>query len=184
VDRDVISDFLHSRRGLLDGVVISGGEPTLQTGLFHLCGALKELGYAVKLDTNGSRPEVIHEILKAGLVDYIAMDFKAEPENYSLCTSRKAIAAHIRRSIEVIMELAPDYEFRTTCIKPLINTASMRVMAGIIKGAAFYALQRFKNEKVLAPDFFNDDYGRPCREFELDLLRSIALDFVETCVIR
>ncbi|MBW2027181.1 MAG: anaerobic ribonucleoside-triphosphate reductase activating protein [Deltaproteobacteria bacterium] len=180
---NIILNFLKQRQGLLDGVVISGGEPTLQPGLFAFCQKLKELGYAVKLDTNGTRPDVIRGLLRAGLVDYIAMDIKAALVDYSLFTPKDSVASKIQKSIQLIMEFASAYEFRTTCIKPIINEASVRSIAEMIEGAMLYALQRLRKTRVLRPDFFENGRGT-CEDSELHHLRSIALHFVKDCIIR
>ncbi len=183
LDNNIILNFLKQRQGLLDGVVISGGEPTLQPGLFAFCQKLKELGYAVKLDTNGTRPEVIEKLLKAKLVDYVAMDIKADLSGYQVFTGREFASRTISKSIKIIMEQAPAYEFRTTCVKPFIDKAKIYNIAWMIKGAMMYALQRFHQTKVLSPEFFknNDNTYTDC---ELQDLKSMVEPFVQNCIIR
>lgn len=121
--------FLKKRVGLLDGVCISGGEPTLSPGLKELMGAIKAMGFAVKLDTNGSRPAVLKELVGAGLVDYVAMDIKNGPSRYAETAgvSRLDLAA-IEESAAFLMSGAVDSEFRTTVVLPLHDEASIQEM--------------------------------------------------------
>jgi pyruvate formate lyase activating enzyme len=136
IPADQIPSFLDSRRSLLDAVVISGGEPTLQPGLAMLCEKIKQLGYAVKLDTNGSRPRILQKLLGAGLIDYVAMDIKTDPAHYSPLIQTKGHPDRILESIRIIMDTAPAYEFRTTCVKPLINAAVIETIGRYPGGAA------------------------------------------------
>ena len=183
LDNSEINRFLETRKDLLDGVVISGGEPTLQPGLFSFCQQLKAMGYWVKLDTNGSRPDIIRELLKARVVDYIAMDIKSHPGNYSLFSPRKSISSSITESINLIMNHCTEYEFRTTCMKPIISKEVIKKIASGIRGAKLYALQKFRQEKVLDPDFFRQTqsvFTQP----EMEQLRSVAENWVQHCIIR
>lgn len=114
--------FLKSRVGILEGVCITGGEPTLQKDLPELLRAIKEMGYAVKLDTNGYRPDVLKALVEEGLVDYVAMDVKNSPERYALTCGIESDGfdlSRIEESMRFLMEGAVDYEFRTTVVKPL-----------------------------------------------------------------
>jgi len=135
--------FIENRKGFLDGVVISGGEPTLQEDLFDLCRRIKNMGFPVKLDTNGSRPRVIKRLIDEGLVDYIAMDLKTDPRWYATYIKANCNAAAILSSVEIIMESAIAYEFRTTCVKPIVTPTVIENISRLIKGASLYALQRF-----------------------------------------
>ncbi len=180
---DHLEAFLRQRRGLIDGVVISGGEPTLQPDLAAFCEKLKQLGFAVKLDTNGSRPQVIRNLLENKLVDYLAMDIKTDPRAYTPHLVENQPPDDLLKSIDIIMAAAPAYEFRTTCVKPFVNTNVLRIILNHIKGARRYCLQRFKPKKILRPDFFdrlstenNDDF--------LEELRKIAFRQVEECIVR
>ncbi len=181
-EEDVMS-YLDARRNLLDGVVISGGEPTLQPGLPDLCRALKTRGYAVKLDTNGSVPDMLQALIRDRLIDCIAMDVKTDPDRYApvLCTPDPAAA--IRASIALIMRSGLPYEFRTTCFRPLVSALTMGRIASLIKGAKAYAIQKFYANKTLDPDagstrdhFFDDN--------ELWHLKAIAEPMVEYCFVR
>lgn len=175
--------FLKRRRTVLDGVVLSGGEPTIQKDLFSACLKLKQMGYPVKLDTNGSRPQVIRQLLDEKLVDYIAMDIKTDPLNYSPVINRSQDAGRILASIQIIKDSAPDYEFRTTCVKPLVSESVINKIGRRIKGAKRYTLQRFNNVNVLHPEYFLK-IGRPHREDELLRLKELADPWVADCLIR
>ena len=112
-----IIDFLEMRKGKLEGIVISGGEPTIQRGLIEFIRKVKELNYKVKLDTNGSNPKVIKQLLDENLVDYIAMDIKNDLEDYESVTDCKVNIKAIKESIDLISKSKIDYEFRTTIMK-------------------------------------------------------------------
>ena len=176
-------DFLEKRRGFLDGVVISGGEPTLQRDLISLCEKIKAMGYPVKVDTNGSRPRVIKGLIEKGLVDYIAMDIKTDPLHYLSVIKRDCSPEDIVSSIRIIMESGLRYEFKTTCIKPLVSEEVVRNICHIIQGADLYALQQFRNTEVLHPEFFkvsNCSYD----DRELMRFRAIAEPWVRECIVR
>ena len=141
---DEVMAYLRSRRGLLDGVVISGGEPLMQPGLGDFAEKIKALGYRVKLDTNGSYPERLKELIDSALVDYVAMDIKNSPAKYALtCGAESVDMDKIHRSIEIIMTSAPDYEFRTTAVKELHSDADFEAMGELIRGAKAWYIQNF-----------------------------------------
>ena len=180
-----VLDFLKKRKGFLDGVVISGGEPTIHHELFTLCDKLKGLGFPIKIDTNGSHPEVIQKLIDAGLVDYIAMDIKTDPTKYFSFTSAGFNPKSIFKSIQVIMESPISYEFRTTCIKPLIDKNVIKKISRLISGSMLYALQRFRNDKVLQPDFFQSNGDASgLSNHEMALMQSIAKPWVQSCIVR
>ena len=183
LDTVKICDFLKQRQEFLDGVVVSGGEPTLQKDLVDLCARIKNLGYPVKLDTNGSRPQVLLELIKKELIDYIAMDLKTDPVLYASYIKRGCEPDPLISSIRIIMSSGIDYEFRTTCVKPLVTSQVIENISRLIQGADLYVLQRFRNNGVLHPEFFRDcDY-----EFsndELLQLKAVAESWVGRCIIR
>jgi pyruvate formate lyase activating enzyme len=144
-----ILSFLERRRGKIDAVTITGGEPTLQPDLLPFIGNIREYGYLIKLDTNGSRPDVIGNILDAGYVDYIAMDIKAPPVKYPAITHSEIDPETIRRSISLIVASGIDYEFRTTVVQSLLNASDIAGITGMIKGAQRYVLQAFAPTKAL-----------------------------------
>ena len=183
IEEKKIFDFLKSRRGLLDGVVISGGEPTLQRDLLGFCARIKEMGYAVKLDTNGSRPETIKRLIDGELLDYIAMDIKTDPYYYTTFIDNDNNPEGILSSIEIIMDSDLDYEFRTTCVRPIVDEGVIENIAKMIEGATLYALQRFHDEKVLHPGFFIGTEAK-YSDSELMHLRAIAQPWVNACIVR
>ena len=175
--------FLESCKDFLDGVVISGGEPTLQKGLISFCEKIRLMGYPVKLDTNGSRPEVIKKLINEDLVNYIAMDIKTDPLHYTTLIKDNSSTDDIFLSVRIIKESNIDYEFRTTCIKSLVNESILSNMSPWIKGSKLYALQQFSNTVVLNPDFFTDN-SNVYNDNELLKLKSIAEQFVNKCIVR
>ena len=126
---DEFLSFLNKRRGLLDAVCISGGEPTLSAGLKELMTAIKAMGFAIKLDTNGSRPKILRELVEAGLVDYVAMDIKNSPSRYAETAGlAKVDLAAIEESAAYLISGAVDSEFRTTVAEPLHDEGSILEM--------------------------------------------------------
>ena len=122
--------FLKKRRGLLDGVCVSGGEPTLQADLPQLLAQIRDLGFLVKLDTNGSRPEVLRQLIDRGLVDYVAMDIKNAPKAYAqTCGLEELDLKNITESIRALLEGRVEYELRTTVSTPLHQEKNMEEMA-------------------------------------------------------
>lgn len=144
--------FLAQRRRLVDAVVVSGGEPTLQTGLVPFFSQAHEEGLKTKLDTNGYHPLVIQALLSAGLVDYIAMDIKAPPERYKQLTGLPLFEIGlIEESISLLLNSSIDYEFRTTVVPGLLRAEDVAAIAHWIKGAKKYVLQQFRPSSTLDP---------------------------------
>ena len=136
--------FLKKRRGLLDGVAFTGGEPCLHPDLAELMRRVRDLGYAVKLDTNGAHPDRLAAILEEGLADYVAMDVKNSPEKYARTVGLDRIdLAPIRESVSLLMAGETDYEFRTTVVDQLHEAADFEAIGGWIAGARRYFLQAF-----------------------------------------
>jgi pyruvate formate lyase activating enzyme len=135
--------FLEKRIGLLEGVVVTGGEPTVQKDLPAFLRKLRKMGYLIKLDSNGSNPDVLKDVLRRHLVDYIAMDLKATIDKYNQLTSLKSCGERVRQSIRLILESDVDYEFRTTLVTPFVSAEDLPSMVSLIPGAKQYRLQRF-----------------------------------------
>jgi pyruvate formate lyase activating enzyme len=150
-------DELKERRGFLDGVVISGGEPTVQPDLVTVMQRIKELGYLVKLDTNGTRPDLIQEILETGLADYIAMDIKGSLDAYETMSGVSVDLATIQRSVTLIRRVAPQYEFRTT-VAPGLSVANLLSIGSWLEGSRAYWLQLFRapSEKRLVDEDYRE----------------------------
>lgn len=136
-------DELGTRRGFLDALVISGGEPTLQPDLLDILERVKQMGFLTKLDTNGTAPDLIGEALQRDLLDYIAMDIKAPVEKYEAMTGVPVDLVMIQRSASIIMESAVPYEFRTT-VAPGLGQSDLLEIGGWIDGACAYWLQEFQ----------------------------------------
>jgi len=183
LNKNWILGFLKERTGFLEGVVITGGEPTLNREIFSLCENIKSLGYKVKLDTNGTRPEVVRNLVQKELIDFIAMDIKASPMNYSPVFSKAPVSEQIFSSIRIVMDSNLPYEFRTTCVRPIIDENEIKAVSEQIRGARRYVLQRFQSKTILNPSFFkNDDYA--FTENELEKLKAAASPFVRQCIVR
>lgn len=142
--------FIESRRALMDGVAITGGEPLLHKDLPRFMERIRAAGYPVKLDTNGYHPETLEEILDAGLADYVAMDIKNSPEKYALtCGVETLDLTRIEKSAALLMNGKTDYEFRTTVVKELHTAADIGNAAKMIAGAKRYFLQRFTDRDTV-----------------------------------
>ena len=178
-----IFDFLQKRKSFLDAVVVSGGEPTLQKDLPSFCRKIKSLGYSVKVDTNGSRPELLREVIESGLVDYLAMDLKADPDRYDPMISDAIRPGTIQESVRLILDSGIDHEFRTTCVKPFIDKSVLERLRDLIEGAQLYAIQQFRSDTVLNPEFFKTFPGRFGMQ-DLMTFRGIFEGHVKSCVIR
>ena len=148
LDDQELLRFLKGRKGLLDGVAITGGEPLLRRDLNELLRSIRELGFAVKVDTNGNHPEALEGLLREGLVDYVAMDIKNSPERYALTVGlRELDLAPIRRSVEMLMHSDIPYEFRTTVVDELHRAEDFEAIGRWIAGAKAYFLQPFTDRE-------------------------------------
>ena len=144
-------EFLECRRNQLDAVVVSGGEPTIHRDLPTFLRRTKDMGFAVKLDTNGSNPNVLKEILENNLVDYIAMDIKAPLNSYKKLTNNVSSSEGIQESINIISKSGIDHEFRTTVIEALLTPEDMQEIRALVPAKSTYHLQKFYPEHALDP---------------------------------
>ncbi len=182
IPQEEVFSFLMERIGKLDGVVITGGEPTLQKkGLEGFVERVKALGFSVKLDTNGAFPDVVKSLLDKGLVDYIAMDVKAPLKKYDQVVRAKVDTKRIEESIGLIMDSGVDYEFRTTVVKNQLSRDDLIQIGILVKGAKRYYLQRFIPGKTLDPEFTNKTTYTE-REFE-DIAKELK-KYVKECYVR
>lgn len=146
--------FLEKRKKVLDGVVVSGGEPTLQKDLPEFLEKIKKMKFKTKLDTNGSNPEMIKELVKKGLVDYFAMDIKAPLEDYEKVCNAKVDVKKIQESIELIKNSGIDYEFRSTVLPALHSIQDFEKIGELLKGSKKFVMQQFASvESVLDKKF-------------------------------
>ncbi len=183
-EKEVLS-FLANRRGKLDAVEITGGEPTLQRDLIDFMSKLKKFGYLVKLDSNGSKPEIISEAIEREIVDYIAMDVKAPLERYREITNSRVDPAKIEHSIELIMSSGLNYEFRTTVVKSQLGERDILEIGRLIRDSKRYILQKFVPVKVLDKKFL-DEVEVVYTDDELEYLRDAVKrkDYVAECEVR
>ncbi|MCR5611505.1 MAG: anaerobic ribonucleoside-triphosphate reductase activating protein [Clostridiales bacterium] len=150
MDENEFFDFLKKRKGMLEGVCITGGEPTLRKELYGFIKGIKELGYSVKLDSNGFRPDALARLISDRLVDYIAMDIKNDPARYALTSGlEKLDLGPVYESIGLLKESGVDYEFRTTVVKELHDLDSFVNIGRMIEGADRYFLQPFTDRDTV-----------------------------------
>lgn len=163
--REEILSFLNKRQGLLDGVCISGGEPTLQNDLEDFIKEIKALGFAVKLDTNGARPDVLEKLIQNSLVDYVAMDIKNSPEKYAR-TSGAQHLDKVKQSVELLLQGEIDYEFRTTVVKGLHEKEDFEAIGKWISGCKSYYLQQYRDsEDIISPEGLSSFDAKEMEEF-------------------
>ena len=149
IKEDEVFQFLKKRKKYIDGVCISGGEPTLYDGLYGFIQRVKEEGLLVKLDTNGTHPQKIEKLLQEKLLDYIAMDIKAPFHKYADLATVKVNIEDIKDSIQLIRNAEVDYEFRTTLCKELLTKEDILEIARFIKGSKRYTLQNFRDGETV-----------------------------------
>ena len=153
MDDEGLLSFLEKRKGILDGVCITGGEPLLQKDLPKLLEQIKAMGFLVKLDTNGSFPDILEELIHRGLVDYVAMDIKNSPQCYAQTVGRERFdLTQVEKSIALLLKGTVDYEFRTTVVSQFHNEEDIHEIGKWIRGAKRYFLQCFvPRDSVLQP---------------------------------
>jgi pyruvate formate lyase activating enzyme len=150
-DSATLLDLVRDRRAWLDGVVVTGGEPCADPGLPELLESLKREGMPVKLDTNGTMPEVLESLVDAGLVDFVALDVKATPERYERATGTPSVWGAVARSIATVLSSGIDHEFRTTCYPLAVGPDDPVKMAALLAGGRRYVLQQFRPTRTLDP---------------------------------
>lgn len=152
VSETEVFEHLQKRSGILDGLCITGGEPTLQSDLLQFIDRVKELGYLVKLDTNGYRPDVLEQLLGLGMLDYVAMDIKASKEKYAFAAGVQELdLARIEQSVYLLKNSGIPYEFRTTVVKGIHEIKEFEEIGSWLSGCRAYYLQAYReSENVLA----------------------------------
>jgi len=181
LDLSEVMGFLRKRRVYLDGVSITGGEPCTDNGLLPFVRELKGMGYAVKIETNGSFPEVIKKMLLEGILDYIAMDVKGPPERYDTIAGVKVDIKKIEESISLIKGASIGYEFRTTVVKELLSMDDFQGIGRLIDGAKLFYLQHFRPSKAVDPATLS---WHTYSDAEFEEIRRIMLKYVERCEVR
>ena len=181
IPEEEVFAFLEQRKGKLDAVEITGGEPTLQSDLINVIKKIKSMGFLVKLDSNGSNPKILEKIIGLHIVDYFAMDIKNSLEHYEKSVGVSIDTEKIRKSIRLIMNSGADYEFRTTMVRSLIKKEDVVKIGKLIKGAKLYALQSFNPLKTLQGNFTdNDKYS----EEELNSFADILRQDIKKVIVR
>ena len=180
MDDEEFFSFLKKRVGLLDGVAITGGEPLLRKDLPEFIRRIKELGFKVKLDTNGNHPDELKALLDEGLVDYVAMDIKNSFTKYAVTIGLPDFdTSNIEKSIEIIMRSGVSYEFRTTVVKELHDDSSFEAIGKMISGATHYYLQAFVSREPVP----NKNLSSPDSE-DMDRYLKIAQKYVPDAQLR
>lgn len=181
MELDYFWDFLEDRKDFLDGVAITGGEPTLQNNLIEFIEKIKMKNFKVKLDTNGSRPDILKKLIDKKLVDYIAMDIKSSILKYSDYSDDSSIGDKVIESIELIKNSEIDYEFRTTVVPVLHDEKDVKEISGLVSGADNFAIQNFREERTYDKDF---ESKIPFTEKELEKFKAILEDKVNNIKIK
>lgn len=180
LDDGALLTFLKGRRGLLDGVCVTGGEPLLRPRLGELLLSVKELGFLVKLDTNGTHPDRLRALAEGGLVDYVAMDVKNSPARYARTAGVTGLdLGPIEESVAFLLSGAVDYEFRTTVVKEFHDLDAFRAIGPWLAGARRYFLQSFVGrDTVLCPGL------HPCNQAEMEAFAAAVRPFVPAVELR
>lgn len=173
--------FLQKRKKLLEGAVICGGEPTIHKDLPLFAKTIRNLGYLVKLDTNGSNPQMLTQLIEEELINYVAMDIKGPKDKYQDLTGERANIENVEKSIKILKSSRIDFEFRTTVVPDLLEKNDFTKIARWIGPGGKYYLQQFKPEKTLDPNF----EGKKPHSFDelLEIKKAIAPLF-DVCEIR
>lgn len=181
IAQEEVFSFLEKRKDKLDAVVISGGEPTMHRDLLPLMRRIKEMGFLIKLDTNGIHPSVLQKILTDALVDYVAMDIKGPLEKYHQMVQTPIDQQKIQKSIDLLMTSSIPFEFRSTIVPTLHSAQDIENMVRLIKNAPLYILQKFQPRSVLIPSF---QKITPFSDQAMEKFREIAAPYVQQCEIR
>jgi len=182
VSRAGLFEFLEKRKGKLDGIVVTGGEPTIHRDLPGFLRRIKKMGYAVKLDTNGTNPSMLEELISAGSVDYLAMDIKAPYDKYEQTVNAGVNSEDIARSIAAVMSSELPYEFRTTVVPGLLGMEDIEAVGKTIKGADKWFLQSFKSDMALVNSGFEKKKAFSRRE--LNKMKRIGEKYVKQTELR
>lgn len=176
IAQEEVLAFLKKRQGILEGVCITGGEPALYGGLYDLIRRIRELGYPVKLDTNGSRPDVLKKLVSDGLLDMVAMDIKSSPEGYPDAAGIPRLdMAPIRETVDFLLEGRIPYEFRTTVVKELHGVRDFASIGRWIAGCDAYFLQAYRDSEFVIRPGFHTNTKEELEEYRQLLLKTIPV---------
>lgn len=180
-DNEKVFSYLKKKKAWMDGVVISGGEPTLHPELIELCKDIKKIGYCIKLDTNGTNPKMLKQLIDEKLVDYVAIDIKSSKEKYDKVTNVKTNIDAISESVNMLINGTVDYEFRTTVIPELVELDDIKKIGEWIKGAKKYYIQQFIPIKTLDSSYME----KPSHNHDtLHEMKQIMEEYVDMCAVR
>ena len=182
IEEEKIFRFLQKRKKVLEAVVITGGEPTMHKDLPRFIKQIREIGYLIKIDTNGSNPYMLEKLIKSNLVDYVAMDIKAPEISYQKVTNASIDFSKIMRSIRIIMKSAKDYEFRSTILPILHIKEDLIAMAKMIHGSKRYYLQKFEPAKKMNDIAFAN--YKSYSDKEMKDLATLCRQYVDFCKFR
>lgn len=179
-EADILS-FLSTRKRLIDGVVISGGEPTLRSNLSGFCDSLKSLGFKVKLDTNGSAPAVVADLIGKKTVDYVALDMKTSPSKYPEVTASSISFDSVQATLDALRDSGIEYELRTTCVPDLVTMDDFVSIGSRIGRVKNYYLQQFRAENTLDGSLSG---VIPYRKEQMAEFRDFVATFSDRCELR
>lgn len=190
ISEEEVLAYLKKRQGILEGICITGGEPTLQPDLRNFIKKVKELGYLVKLDTNGYKPEVLWELLDEKMLDYVAMDIKASKENYGRAAGVKRLdLARIEESVGILKSCDIPYEFRTTVVKGIHSIEEFETIGRWLEGCCAYYLQAFReNDNMIS--LYETDITEKSRRFsafskaEMESMAEMARKYIDKVELR
>jgi len=175
---NAIIPLIEVRRHFVEGVVVTGGEPTIQDDLLDLILEIKERGLSVKLDTNGYNPDVLNVLLRRKCLDYIAMDIKTSWGKYPLAAGRDVDIHHLEQSLDLLQKSAPEYEIRTTCVPGLVDGTDISAISRLVDNRGQFTLQQFQTKDTLNPVFSRI---APYSLETLQYFREIASRNTENC---
>jgi len=172
VSQESLLTTISARLGFVDGVVITGGEPTLYSDLGNFIAIIKNMGLSVKLDTNGSHPEILQKLLADNSLDFIAMDIKTSWSKYQMAAGVEVDINKLSRSIDLIKESGIDFEFRTTCVPSLVDENDILEISKLIGKENKYTLQQFSPHSTMEPAYGNiEPYPREMLLYFADIVR-------------
>ena len=176
---DEVLEYLHKRRGILDGVCVTGGEPLLQPDLADFLRKIKEMGYAVKLDTNGSLPDRLEDLLAQGLIDYVAMDVKSSPAGYTAATGTEVDVAVYDRSVQILRNSGVPHEFRTTAVGGIHTPEDFAAIGRWLGDVPRYFIQRFVDSGQLLGEGYH-----PFSIEEMEQLLTTVREYIPSAQLR
>ncbi len=180
IEEEEVLSYLKKRKGILEGVCITGGEPTLQKDLRNFICKVKDMGYLVKLDTNGYRPQVLWNLMQEGLLDYVAMDIKASKENYAVAAGVEGLdISRIEESVGILKGDKVPYEFRTTVVKGIHSIEEFEEIGQFLAGSRAYYLQQYReNDNVIVQGY--DAFSKA----DLESMALLARKYIDKVVLR